>query len=87
MVINGTAQSRILDIAARAARGFGLNLCALHLGALISPVTDAKIPETMAAATRPRPCWRWRPTCAASGSPFKSPPDGDAIRSLILVLR
>jgi creatinine amidohydrolase len=47
LIINGHGGNRgILEVLGRELRGdFGLNVGALHLGALISPVTDAAVPE------------------------------------------
>jgi creatinine amidohydrolase len=47
LIINGHGGNRgILEALGRELRGdFGLNVGALHLGALISPVTDAAVPE------------------------------------------
>jgi creatinine amidohydrolase/Fe(II)-dependent formamide hydrolase-like protein len=47
LIVNGHGGNRgILEALGRELRGdFGLNLCALHLGALISPVTDREPPE------------------------------------------
>jgi creatinine amidohydrolase len=47
LIVNGHGGNRgILEAVGREMRGdFGLNLCTLHLGAVISPVTDAGVPE------------------------------------------
>jgi creatinine amidohydrolase len=47
LIVNGHGGNRgILEAIGRELRGdFGLNLCAMHLGAMISPVTDVAIPE------------------------------------------
>ncbi len=47
LIVNGHGGNRgILEALGRELRGdFGLNLCALHLGALMSPVADAAVPE------------------------------------------
>src|SRR5665213_3522188 len=46
-IINGHGGNRgILEALARELAGdFGLNLCALHLGAMMSPVADGPVPE------------------------------------------
>lgn len=47
LIVNGHGGNRgILEAVGREMHGdFGLNLCTLHLGAVISPVTDAGVPE------------------------------------------
>ena len=88
MVINGHGGNRgILDALLRELRAdFGLNLCALHLGALISPVTDAKIPEIHGGRDETSAMLALAPDLVRRDriADLKSPPDGGAIRSLIL---
>jgi creatinine amidohydrolase/Fe(II)-dependent formamide hydrolase-like protein len=50
LIVNGHGGNRgILEAVAREMHGeFGLNLCALHLGAILSPVTEAGVPEVHA---------------------------------------
>src|SRR5882757_218353 len=47
LIVNGHGGNRgLLEALGRELHGdFGLNLCALHLGAMMSPVTDVAVPE------------------------------------------
>ena len=56
LIVNGHGGNRgILEALGRELRGdFGLNLGALHLGAMISPVADAACRKSTPARTRPR---------------------------------
>jgi creatinine amidohydrolase/Fe(II)-dependent formamide hydrolase-like protein len=88
LVVNAHGGNRgLLEALGRElAADFGLNVCALHTGALMSPVTDAAIPEIHAGrdetsamlALAPH---RVRRDLIAS---LKPTPDGDAVRALIL---
>ena len=88
VVVNGHGGNRgILDALVRELRGdFGINLCALHLGALISPVTDAAVPEIHGGRDETSAMLALAPDLVRREliADLKSPPDGDAIRSLIL---
>ena len=88
VIVNGHGGNRgILDALGRELRAdFGLNLCALHLGALISPVTDAKIPEIHGGRDETSAMLALAPDLVRREriADFKSPPDAAAIRSLIL---
>lgn len=88
IVINGHGGNRgILDAMVRELRAdFGLNLCALHLGALISPVTDAAVPEIHGGCDETSAMLALAPELVRREriADLKTPPDGTAIRSLIL---
>ena len=88
MVVNAHGGNRgILDALLRELRfDFGLNLCALHLGALISPVTNAKISEIHGGRDETSAMLALAPDLVRREriADLKSPPDGQAIRSLIL---
>jgi len=87
-IVNGHGGNRgILEGLAREMRiDFALNLCALHLGALMSPVPEAGLPEIHAGcdetslmlALAPDRVYRDRIARLAP------PPDGAAVRALIL---
>jgi creatinine amidohydrolase/Fe(II)-dependent formamide hydrolase-like protein len=87
-IVNGHGGNRgILDAVMHELRGdFGLNVCALHLGALMSPVTGAAVPEihggkdetSVMLAVAPDRVRRERI------ADLKSSPDGGAIHKLIL---
>jgi creatinine amidohydrolase len=88
LIVNAHGGNRgILEALGREMRAdFGLNVCALHTGALMSPVTDAAIPEIHAGkdetsamqALAPQLVRRERLTA------LKGAPDGEAVRALIL---
>jgi len=88
IVINGHGGNRgILEALLRELRAdFSLNLCALHLGALISPVTDTAIPEIHGGRDETSAMLALAPDLVRREriADLKSPPDGGAIRSLIL---
>jgi creatinine amidohydrolase len=88
IVVNGHGGNRgILDALVRELRAdFGLNLCALHLGALICPVTDAAIPEIHGGRDETSAMLALAPDLVRREriADLKSSPDGAAIRNLIL---
>jgi creatinine amidohydrolase/Fe(II)-dependent formamide hydrolase-like protein len=88
MVVNGHGGNRgILEALAREMHAdFGLNLCALHLGALIGPVTDAAVPEVHGGRDETSAMLALRPDLVRREriADLKAPPDGDAIRYFIL---
>ena len=88
VLINGHGGNRgILDAVGRElCADFGLNLCTLHLGALISPVTGAAVPEIHGGRDETSAMLALAPDLVRREriADLKSPPDGGAIRSLIL---
>jgi creatinine amidohydrolase/Fe(II)-dependent formamide hydrolase-like protein len=87
LVVNGHGGNRgILDAVGRELRGdFGLHFCALHLGAMISPVTDA-LPEIHAGKDETSVMLALAPELVRQERihDLKTPPDGEAVRSTIL---
>jgi creatinine amidohydrolase/Fe(II)-dependent formamide hydrolase-like protein len=88
LIVNGHGGNRgILEALGRELCGdFGLNLCAMHLGAMISPVTDAGIPEVHAGKDETSVMLAVAPDRVDRDKMrgLKASPDGDAIRALIL---
>jgi creatinine amidohydrolase/Fe(II)-dependent formamide hydrolase-like protein len=88
LIVNGHGGNRgFLEALGRELRGdFGLNLCALHLGALISPVTDAAIPEIHAGRDETSVMLALAPDLVRRDKlkELKAPPHDNAIRALIL---
>ena len=88
LIINGHGGNRgILDALMRELRtDFGLNLGALHLGTLISPVTNAAIPEIHGGCDETSAMLVLAPDLVRREriADLKRPPDGAAIRALIL---
>jgi creatinine amidohydrolase/Fe(II)-dependent formamide hydrolase-like protein len=88
LIVNGHGGNRgMLEALGRELRGdFGLNLCALHLGAMMSPVTDATVPEIHAGKDETSVMLALAPELVRRGriSGLKTPPDGDAVRATIL---
>src|SRR3954466_12143971 len=88
LIVNGHGGNRgILEALGRELRGdFGLNLCALHLGAMMSPVTDATVPEIHAGKDETSVMLALAPELVRREriSGLKAPPDGDAVRATIL---
>jgi creatinine amidohydrolase len=88
MVVNGHGGNRgLLEALGRELHAeFGLNLCVLHIGPLISPVTSAAAPEIHAGKDETSVMLALAPTLvrrkAIAG--LKRRPKGDAIRALIL---
>jgi creatinine amidohydrolase/Fe(II)-dependent formamide hydrolase-like protein len=88
LIVNGHGGNRgILEALGRELRGdFGLNICALHLGALMSPVGDGGLPEIHGGCDETSAMLALAPELVRRDrlAELKSPPDGDAIRALIL---
>ena len=88
LVVNGHGGNRgILDALVRELHAdFGLNLCALHLGALISPITDAAVPEIHGGRDETSAMLALAPDLVRREriADLKSRPDSQAIRDLIL---
>jgi creatinine amidohydrolase len=88
LIVNGHGGNRgILEALGRELRGdFGLNLCTMHLGAMISPVSDAGIPEIHAGKDETSVMLALAPDRVDQDRMrgLKASPDGDAIRTLIL---
>jgi len=88
LIVNGHGGNRgMLEALGRDLRGdFGLNLCALHLGAIMSPVTDATVPEIHAGKDETSAMLVLAPELVRREriSGLKAPPDGDAVRATIL---
>jgi creatinine amidohydrolase len=87
-IVNGHGGNRgILDALGRELRvEFGLNLCALHIGALISPVTGAGTPEIHAGKDETSVMLAVAPELVRRKAiaKLKRRPKADAIRALIL---
>ena len=88
LIVNGHGGNRgMLEALGRELRGdFGLNLCALHLGAMISPVTGAAIPEIHAGKDETSVMLALAPELVRREliADLKAPPDGSAVRATIL---
>jgi len=88
IVVNGHGGNRgILEALGRELRAdFGLNFCALHLGALIGPVTGAAVPEIHGGCDETSAMLALKPELVRREriADLKSPPDGGAIRAMIL---
>lgn len=88
MIVNGHGGNRgILEALLREARGdFGLNAVALHLGALISPVTGAAVPEIHAGRDETSVMLAHAPERVRGEALAKlsAPADREAIRALVL---
>jgi creatinine amidohydrolase/Fe(II)-dependent formamide hydrolase-like protein len=88
MIVNGHGGNRgILEALGRELRAeFGLNLCTLHLGALISPVTGAAAPEIHAGKDETSVMLAVAPELVRHKAiaKLKARPKGDAVRALIL---
>jgi creatinine amidohydrolase/Fe(II)-dependent formamide hydrolase-like protein len=88
LIINGHGGNRgILEALGRELRGdFGLNVGALHLGALISPVTDAAIPEIHAGRDETSAMLVLAPELVRKErlADAKGPSGGAAIHALVL---
>jgi creatinine amidohydrolase len=88
LIVNGHGGNRgTLEALGRELRAdFGLGVCTLHLGALISPVTGAALPEIHAGRDETSVMLALAPQLvrreAMAG--LKGKPDGAAIRALIL---
>jgi creatinine amidohydrolase len=90
LIVNGHGGNRgILEALSREIRDdFGLNVAALHLGALISPITDAAMPEIHAGCDETSAMLALAPGLVRVEhiEDLKSPPDGAAVRATILDL-
>ena len=88
LIVNGHGGNRgILEALGRELRGdFGLNLGALHLGAMVSPLQDAAAPEIHAGKDETSVMLALAPDLVRRDriSELKAPPDGGAVRALIL---
>ncbi len=88
LIVNGHGGNRgILEALGRELRGdFGLNLCALHLGAMMSPVADAGVPEIHAGRDETSVMLALAPELVRREriGNLKAPPDGDAVRAAVL---
>lgn len=88
LIVNGHGGNRgILEALGRELRGdFGLNLVALHLGALISPVTHAAVPEIHAGKDETSVMLALAPELVRGDRlrELKAPVDGDAVRATTL---
>jgi creatinine amidohydrolase len=88
VIVNGHGGNRgMLEALGRELHGdFGLNLCALHLGAMISPVADAAVPEIHAGKDETSVMLALAPERVRRERipGLKAPPDGDAVRATIL---
>ena len=88
LIVNGHGGNRgMLEALGRELHGdFGLNLCALHLGAMMSPVTDSAIPEIHAGKDETSVMLALAPELVRRERipDLKAPPDGDAVRATIL---
>ena len=88
VIVNGHGGNRgILDALAHELRGdFGLNLCALHTGALMGPVAEQGVPEIHGGRDETSVMLAVAPHLVR-GEKFgelKPPPDGKAVRAIIL---
>ncbi len=88
LIVNGHGGNRgILEALSREMRGdFGLNLCTLHLGALLSPVPEAGVPEIHAGKDETSAMLVLAPHLVRQDliAKGKASPDGAAIRKLVL---
>ncbi|MSP44863.1 MAG: creatininase family protein [Xanthobacteraceae bacterium] len=88
LIVNGHGGNRgILEALSRELRGdFGLNLCALHLGAMMSPAAGAGVPEIHAGQDETSVMLALAPDLVRREriGDLKAPPDGDAVRAAVL---
>jgi len=88
LIVNGHGGNRgMLEALGRELHGdFGLNLCALHLGAMMSPMADAAVPEIHAGKDETSVMLALAPERVRRERipGLKAPPDGDAVRATIL---
>jgi creatinine amidohydrolase/Fe(II)-dependent formamide hydrolase-like protein len=88
LIVNGHGGNRgMLEALGRELHGdFGLNLCALHLGAMISPVMDATVPEIHAGKDETSVMLALAPELVRRERipDLKAPPAGNAVRATIL---
>jgi creatinine amidohydrolase len=90
LIVNGHGGNRgILEALGHEFAGdFGLNVCTLHLGALISPVADQGVPEIHGGKDETSIMLALAPDRVRSErfADLKSPPDAAAVRRTILDL-
>jgi creatinine amidohydrolase len=88
LIVNGHGGNRgILEALGRELRGdFGLNIAALHLGAMMSPVVDTAVPEIHAGRDETSAMLALAPDLVRRERMHeaKGPKGGDAIRALVL---
>jgi creatinine amidohydrolase len=88
MIVNGHGGNRsILEAIGREIKDdFGLNLCAMHLGAMMSPVSDVCLPEIHAGKDETSVMLALAPDLVNRDRmrALKPSPDGPAVRALIL---
>jgi creatinine amidohydrolase/Fe(II)-dependent formamide hydrolase-like protein len=88
LIVNGHGGNRgMLEALGRELRAdFGLNLCALHTGALMSPVGNAAIPEIHAGKDETSAMLALAPHLVRREgiAALKGTPNGEAVRALIL---
>jgi creatinine amidohydrolase len=88
LIVNGHGGNRgILEALGRELRGdFGLNVVSLHLGALISPLTGAAVPEIHAGRDETSAMLALAPELVRTERirEAKGPSAGDAIQALVL---
>jgi creatinine amidohydrolase/Fe(II)-dependent formamide hydrolase-like protein len=88
LVVNGHGGNRgLLEALGRELRfEFGLNIGALHLGALISPVSDGPVPEIHAGRDETSVMLALAPHLVRREAieQMKPPADGQAVRALVL---
>jgi creatinine amidohydrolase len=88
LIVNGHGGNRgILEALGRELRGdFGLNIAALHLGAMMSPVVDTAVPEIHAGRDETSAMLALAPDLVRRERMHEArgPKGGDAIRALVL---
>lgn len=88
LIVNGHGGNRgILEALGRELRAdFGLNLCAMHIGAMMSPVAGAGVPEIHAGKDETSVMLALAPDLVRRERmrDLKAPPDGDAVRGAVL---
>jgi creatinine amidohydrolase/Fe(II)-dependent formamide hydrolase-like protein len=88
MIVNGHGGNRgILEaVGYELAGDFGLNVCSLHLGALISPVPEQGLPEIHAGKDETSVMLAIAPELVRREriGELRSPPDAAAVRAMIL---
>jgi creatinine amidohydrolase/Fe(II)-dependent formamide hydrolase-like protein len=88
MIVNGHGGNRgLLEAVGRELRAdFGLNLCALHLGAMMSPAADGVSPDIHAGLDETSVMLALAPDLVRRERlrELNAPPDGNAVRAAIL---
>ena len=88
LIVNGHGGNRgILEALTREiSADFGLNIATLHLGAMMSPVADAGVPEIHAGRDETSVMLALAPELVRREriGNLKAPPDGDAVRAAVL---